>query len=735
MLRHFLKNHSAVKIFMLPIFCCCQLTVYSQNNTLSGVVKSTTNDILPFASVSIKGTTEGTSTDENGFFKLDVKNEKVDLQISSVGYKTYSKTIDLRSLHTEPLEIQLTSLAYDLDQVVITGTMRETFISASPVKVDVISQKVLKKIATSNLMEVIENVNGVQKQVNCGVCGTNDIHINGMEGPYTLVLIDGMPIMSSLSTVYGLNGIPTSLIKQIEIIKGPSSTLYGTEAVAGVINIITKQAEDVYTFEVDAFVTSHFEKNIDFSIAPKFKKVDMLFSGNVFSMNHFLDDNNDNFSDIPLSNRLSLFNKWSLTRKSEKTLSFSAKYYNEDRSGGVKEWSQDYRGSDNIYGESIFTDRFELVGSYQFPTNEDIRLDISYNYHHQDAFYGNTKHEAWQQIYFSNLLWNKKIGYTHDLLVGTSQRYQMYKDSTLAMIDERQYIPAIFVQDEIILNKKWSVLLGLRSDYHKEHRLVYSPRLNVKWKVGEQSTFRFNCGTGFRLVNLFTEDHAFLTGSRDVQIVEELEPEESYNINLNFNHLLLLPHSTGAIDFDVFYTYFDNKIVPNYDIDPNLIIYANLDGFSVSRGFAFNIQQNFDFPLSLTLGATFLDVYSETNGVKEKELFAPSFSGKTSFSYQFKNDFSLSWTAKIVGPMELPAYPEPYSRPEKSPWFSQHHLQLKKVFNKSFNAYMGVKNVFNYTQPSPLVDWKNPFGDNFDTSYAYGPLQSRRFLVGLSYKL
>ncbi|MBL6658338.1 MAG: TonB-dependent receptor [Flavobacteriales bacterium] len=631
-----------MKIFTLLIVCCCQLAVYSQNYTFSGIVKTTNNKVLPFASVSIKGTTDGTSADENGVFTLDVNNKKVDLQVSSVGYKTYRKTIDVSLINSEPLQIVLTSLAYDLDQVVVTGTMRETFLSASPVKVDVISHKFLKKIATANVMEVIENVNGVQKQINCGVCGTNDIHINGMEGPYTLVLIDGMPIMSSLSTVYGLNGISTSLIKQIEIIKGPSSTLYGTEAVAGVINIITKESKDISTIEIDLFGTSHFEKKLDFSIAPKFKKVDMLFSGNVFFMNHFLDDNEDNFSDVPFSNRISLFNKWSMKRKSNKKLSFSAKYYNEDRSGGVEEWNRDYRGSDSVYGESIFTDRFELVGSYQFPTKEDIRLDVSYNHHHQDAFYGDTKYEAWQQIYFSNLLWNKKIGYTHDVLVGTSQRYQMYKDSTLAMIDDKQYIPAIFLQDEITLNKKWSVLLGLRSDYHKEHRLVYSPRLNIKWNVGEQSTFRFNSGTGFRLVNLFTEDHAFLTGSRDVQIVEELEPEESYNVNLNFNHLLLLPRSTGAIDIDVFYTHFNNKIVPDYDIDPNLIVYANLDGFSVSRGFAFNIQQNFDFPLSLTLGGTFLDVYSESNGIKEKELFAPSFSGNTSLSYQFQHEFDLS---------------------------------------------------------------------------------------------
>ena len=132
--------------------------------------------------------------------------------------------------------------------------MKESFLSVSPVKVDVVTQKFLKKVATANVMEVIENVNGLQKQINCGVCGTNDIHINGMEGPYTLVLINGMPIMSSLSTVYGLNGIPTSLIKQIEIIKGPSSTLYGTEAVAGVINILTKDPMDISNIELESFI-------------------------------------------------------------------------------------------------------------------------------------------------------------------------------------------------------------------------------------------------------------------------------------------------------------------------------------------------------------------------------------------------------------------------------------------------------------------------------------------------
>ena len=721
------------KIIYLIYFLTLQFPLYSQS--LSGTIKS---DIpIPFASISVKGQSIGTASNADGFFEInDIKVGSYELVFSAIGFNKLKKNISIQA-GKNTLDIILEPSSYDIEQVVVTGTMKETFLSASPVKVDVVTQKFLKKVATSNVMEVIENVNGVQKQINCGVCGANDIHINGMEGPYTLVLINGMPVMSSLSTVYGLNGIPTSLIKQIEIIKGPSSTLYGTEAVAGVINILTKEPLDVSTIELESFITSHLEKNIDFAYAPKMKKVDVLLSGNYFKMDNFLDDNKDNFTDIPFSERLSLFNQWNFKRKSQKKFSLSAKFYQEDRSGGVKEWNENLRGNDSIYGESIYTDRIELAASYELPMDEDVRIDASYNYHHQDSYYGNTKYEAFQNIYFANLIWNKSIGHNHDFISGLSYRYQTFMDSTLANINERKFIPAFFVQDEITLNRKWTSLLGIRTDYHDEHRFIFSPRLNLKFKPKTYTTFRLNAGTGFRLVNLFTEDHAFLTGSREVLVVEDLKPEESYNINLNANHIFSLGRSTGTIDVDAFYTYFTNKIIPDYDVNPNQIIYANLDGFSVSRGLAFNIQQNFEFPLSIKAGGTFLDVYSEDdNNTRENELFAPSLTGVFSLSYNWdKINTSVDWTAKVTGPMSLPSFPYPFERSEESLWFSQHHLQIKKIFSESLTAFMGVKNVFNYTQESPLVDWQNPFGDDFDTSYAYGPLQRRCFLFGLSVKL
>ena len=699
-------------------------------------------EVIPFANIYVKGNGVGTAADAYGQFTLnDVPKGKQEIVVSAIGYIKHKESFTVKA-ETNFYNPILEKSSYELDQVVVTGTMKESFIQASPVKVDVITQRFLEKVATTNFMEVIENINGVQKQVNCGVCGTNDIHINGMEGPYTLILIDGMPIMSSLSTVYGLNGIPTSLIKQIEVIKGPSSTLYGTEAVAGVINIITKKPTDVSLIELDVFFNSDLEKNLDFAYAPKIKNVDMLFSGNLYSMTNFIDEvgcsnEGDGFSDIPLSERLSLFSRLSIKRKSGKLLDFSAKYYNEDRNGGVKEWTTAYRGSDSVYGESIYTKRIELMGKYQFPFKENIRVDASYNYHHQDSYYGDTKYEAWQEVYFANFIWDKKIDLNHDFLAGYTHRYQSYIDSTLANVNEQKFIPGLYVQDEVKFHYKLSVLAGLRVDHHKDHGFIYSPRLNVKWRPETYTTARLNGGTGFRTVNLFTEDHAALTGSRDVIVIEKLNPEESYNINLNVNHVFTLGSTSGTIDFDFFYTYFKNKILPDYETNENQIIYANLDGVSISRGVAFNFQQNFENLLSITAGGTILDLYSiDKNGVEQEELFAPSFTGVFSISYQIEmHDASIDWAGKVYGPMNLPTYDEPFRRRENSPWFTLQHLQLNKKFNSQLSTYIGVKNILDYTQESPIIDSENPFGEDFDTAYAYGPMQGRRFVLGISFKL
>lgn len=729
-------------LFLIGWFQLTQAQILIEGNVYDN------KEEIPFANIQIKELNVGTSSDSKGNFKLEIPPGYYTIEVTAMGYHKFIKKIQVVQGEIYTINPVLIETSYSIDQVVVTGTLKESFLKVSPVKVEVISSSFLKKTPTNNIMEIIETVNGVQKQINCGVCGTSDIHINGMEGPYSLILIDGMPIMSSLSTVYGLNGIPTSIIKQIEIIKGPSSTLYGTEAVAGVINIITHRPEDLSKLSFESFVSSDREKNIDLSWSPKWKKADMLLSANLFHMKHFMDDNDDGFTDEVLSERITLFNKWSLHRSSKKFMDFTAKYYSEERFGGIESWTQDFLGSDSIYGEAIITNRWEFSSRYEFPSNENIVWQSSYNYHNQDSYYGDSHYKAIQKTLFNQFLWYKDIGIRHQLTTGIAYKYDSYDDNTPATEKiDFNHIPGIFIQDKFALSNQWEILSGIRLDRHQNHGNIFAPRLNLKWAPNENTSFRWNAGTGFRVVHLFTEDHASLTGSRDVVISNELQPEESMNINFNFNHWFHRNNKNTSLDLDLFYTHFSNKIIPDYDSDPKKIYYNNLVGYSVSKGASFQINHSFDIPLNVSIGGTYLNVYSIRNGEKNMELFAPIFSGVFSVGYELPlKRIRFDYTGRIMGPMHLPTFDEEWAREEISPWYTIQHFKIEKIFNNKISAFIGLRNMFNFTQESPLIDpssgnnsetnqsWQAGFSPNFDTSYVYGPTRGRRYILGISWK-
>ena len=169
-----------------------------------------------------------------------------------------------------------------------------------------------------------------------------------------MVLIDGMPIVSGLSTVYGLNGIPQALIDRIEVVKGPASTLYGSEAVAGLINVITKDPVAVPLVSADLMATSYGEVNADVGIRLHSGRHRSLLGINYFKYGLPVDKNLDGFTDVTLSDRLSVFNKWNFSRRNDRIFYLAGRYLYEDRWGGEMQWNKTYRGGEEIYGESIY---------------------------------------------------------------------------------------------------------------------------------------------------------------------------------------------------------------------------------------------------------------------------------------------------------------------------------------------------------------------------------------------
>lgn len=751
--------------FVLLVF---SVQLKAQLSKITGTV-SIKGEPIEFANVYLEGADRGGMTDASGRFEiLRVRPGEYIIKISYIGFKTHEQKLIVEYSVDQKLDIELKREGVRGDEIVVTGTLQEITRAESPVPVEVFSPKFFKMNPTPSLYDAMQNVNGVRPQLNCSVCNTGDIHINGLEGPYTMVLIDGMPIVSGLSTVYGLSGIPNSMIERVEIVKGPASTLYGSEAVGGLINVITKKASSAPTFLIDGMSSNWLDLNLDLGGKLSVRdKIDVLTGVNLFNYTNPIDNNNDGFTDVTIQQRVSLFQKWSMKRDEGRVFTLAGRYLYEDRWGGDMDWTREYRGGTEVYGESIYTKRWELIGNYQLPTAEKLLLSVSYNNHTQDSFYGDLKYHADQRIGFAQLIWDTEIN-NQNIVAGTALRYTYYDDDTPATASssdvninnpDETWLPGIFVQNNISLGKSNKLLLGLRYDHNSRHGNIWTPRFAYKWIANERNVFRVNAGTGFRIVNLFTEDHAVLTGAREVIIEEQLDPEKSYNINLNYEHKIF--GSNGryiGLDATAWYTYFTNQIFPDYETNSNQIIYTNLDGHGVTQGVSLNMTFEARNGMKLITGGSFIDVFTEERGARQQPLLTERWTGTWALSVPIRNSgIKLDYTGNLYGPMRLPLLNENDPRPDESPWWSLQNIQVTwERPNSNYQFYAGVKNLLNFTPPSNsiarpfdpfdrnvtfdpngevIATPNNPNALTFDPTYVFAPNQGIRGFIGFRYIL
>ncbi|WEK33746.1 MAG: TonB-dependent receptor [Candidatus Pseudobacter hemicellulosilyticus] len=697
--------------------------------------------------------------DRNGRFTITLTAATDSLIFSMTGYK--GDTLAPAQLTTN-LSILLQPTAGLLQDVVVTGTMKAVLKTASPVPVEVYTPQFFRKNPTPTIFDALQLVNGVRPQLNCNICNTGDIHINGLEGPYTMVLIDGMPIVSSLGSVYGLSGIPNSLVERIEVVKGPASSLYGSEAIGGLINVITKNPLKAPQLALDLSTTTWNEVNADVAVKFRpFEKTTSLLGVNYFNFSNRVDKNNDNFTDVTLQHRIAFFNKYSWERKDNRQANFAARYVYEDRWGGDMRWTKEFRGGDSLYGESIYTSRLELIGNYQLPVHEKILFSWSYNNHVQRSAYGDMLFNARQQVGFGQLTWDKTLG-RHDLLAGAVLRHTWYDDNTTATLDtltqanapSRATLPGVLLQDEFSLTGSSKLLAGIRWDHHPVHGHIFTPRIAWKLSVNSNDVLRLNAGTGFRVVNIFTEDHAALTGARDVEILSELKPERSYNVNLNYVKKIYTRAAWVNLDASTWYTHFTNRIIPDYMTDPNKIIYDNLAGYSLSYGASLNTEFGFTNGLRGHVGFTFqqvslVDRDGQGKRREQRQLLTEKWSGNWSLSYALPwGGFSVDYTGNIYGPMLLPLLSDRDPRPGQSPIWSIQNIQVTKKLGSGVELYGGIKNLLNWT-PAKNVPFliarandpfdkdaaSDPYGLTFDPNYVYAPNQGMRGFAGIRWTL
>ncbi len=707
---------------------------------------------LEAASVYLNATAVGVTTNQKGAFSISTDARSAALTISYIGYKT--KTIVISNGKYDLGIIELVPND-SLEEVVISGTLKPISKLDSPLPVEVYGKAFFSANPTASVFEALENVNGIRPQLNCNVCNTGDIHINGQEGSYTMVLIDGLPIVSGLSTVYGLSGIPQSLIERVEIVKGPASTLYGSEAIGGVINLITKLPENSPAFSIDTFFSGWGEANTDLGYKYRLSARSYGLLGiNYYNYSNPIDNNGDGFTDLTLQDRLSIFNKF----RFGDNLSVATRFVYEDRWGGQMNWAPKYRGGDQVYGESIYTARIEAFGKYQF--NSNLSLQFSFNDHNQNSVYGTTLFNAKQSIGFGQMIWNKTLP-KNDFLIGLAYRYTCYDDDTSAVYNNNAgvtHLPGVFVQNETKIDAYNTLLLGLRYDHNSIHGNILTPRINYKINnLDKSAIFRLSAGTGYRVAQVFTEDHAALTGAREVVFVDELAPEKSRNINLNYVKTFYFKQGViFDIDLSLFHTVFSNKIIPDYDTNPNKIIYDNLDGSSISTGASLNANLVNQNGVRINLGATYIDTYAKAAGVKTRPYLTERFQGVWKIEKKwYPSNLTFDLTGTTTGPLKLPTLSALDPRPSMSETFTIVNIQLTKNWGGAFETFGGVKNMLNFTPPANSISRafdpfdkqvtfdgsgnvlqtaNNPYALTFDPSYVYASNQGIRFFVGVRWK-
>ncbi|MCO6483243.1 MAG: TonB-dependent receptor [Flavobacteriales bacterium] len=807
------------------------------------------NEAVPFASVAIKGWAQGATSDGQGrFFLPGVPAGRQVLMVSAMGFNELEKRFDL--LPGQQLDLgrlRLQEASRELDEVVVTGTLKGMRMADSPVPITLLSAKTFERNPTSNILDALYAVNGINPQVNCNACNTADIGINGMPGPYTMILIDGMPIVSALSSVYGLNGIPNGIIDHVEIVKGPASSLYGSEAIGGVINVITKSGTMAPSFFMDMNASTWGEMTGNMGFGQKVgDKVSTLFSldGYHFDVEH--DQDRDGFIDKTLQKRWSVFNKWDIKQRGGRAAGISLRYYHEDRNGGEAGWNAGDRGvvdfvpydndhaspgfnadyvlpngytifnqayatgfrmprwfaseadrdawSDAVhhadpgaaiardmkYRESIFTNRLEAVGQWQLPFMENLTIQASYNRHDQNSAYGTELFMALQQTGFAQVYWNRKVG-QHDLLTGATYRLIHFTDNTIASNNGKNpfstRMPGLFVQDLWTLGAKASLLLGYRVDHDgtrsqsgSHENVVHSPRVALKYAGDPWHTFRASLGTGYRVVNIFSEDHRALSGQYQARFGEDLKPEKSISTTLDYEVKLVTEHMSVNYNISAYYTHFLNKIYPTRNDAERTLTYYNVTGKEHARnmGGALDMAFTFIFPLRINAGISYNQAQLfelprdpgtgalEGNRIERSDFeYAPRWSGVFALGHDLGKAFTWDVTGDWRGPMRLPVQgemnvydlegnvvgTEDDPRPGYSPWFTKVNAQVTYHAKNGIEVYGGVKNLFNYVPEHLLVNLGDPFNDRsdvlgglvFDTEYNYTPQQGITGYAGMRF--
>lgn len=699
------------------------------------------------ANVYWLGSTDGTSTDVDGFFEMDKSDNSKSLVISYVGYK--NDTIDMTGQNSVQL---LLKSNFILDEVSIEYKKKTTEISfLNTLKVQNISEKELCKAACCNLSESFETNPSVDVSFTDAVTGTRKIEMLGLAGPYVQVMRENMPYIRGLAALYGFSYTPGTWIESMQLNMGAASVVNGPEAMTGQINVEIKKPGESERLYVNGFFNEAQRAELNINGSEKVSKnwtTAYLLHGNKQSLQR--DRNNDGFIDLPMNEQFIAMNRWKYSNPNGIQTQFGIKGTYINKTSGQL-FNTDQPLPEKLWQAKVRTERLEgwmKIGKVS-STNPNNSLGFQLNavHHNQDANFGNQRYDALHQSAYANLIYQTILKSTdHKLRTGASLQLDNYNEQVLGQEFLRQeYLPGVFGEYHYAGNDKFSFIAGLRADYHNNFGLFFTPRIHAKYSPNETTAWRFVLGRGQRTASIFAENVGIFASNRAVLIdnVDNgnpygLDQEIAWNTGANFTKEIILNKRSLVIALDYYYTQFTNQIIFDYDINPQEVHVYNLEGQSYSH----SVQAQMDYEMfagvDVRVAYRFNDVkVDQRDGLIQKALTSRH-RAFINIGWEITKTWTWDATVNFQGSKRIPTTEEnpiEYQIADSSPAFTTVNMHLSKAFNKRVEAYLGAENLFNFRQENAIISFDDVSSPYFDSSLVWGPINGRNLYVGFRYKL
>lgn len=758
-------------ILSILLCLCCVLTVAnaeehnavnpSDANIVGHIIDKKSGEHLPFINLFLKGTTIGTATDATGHYYLkNLPEGEFTLVMKALGYQTIEQQVKLKRGKTLEINFEAVEDAVSLDGVVVSANRNETTRRMAPSLVNVLDSKTFETAHATSLADGLNFQPGVRVENNCQNCGFQQVRINGLEGPYTQILVDSRPIFSALTGVYGLEQIPANMIERVEVMRGGGSALFGSSAIAGTINIITKEplrnsAQLAHSLTMVGGSRPDNNTTFNASLVTDNHKAGVYLFGQGRHRSAY-DDDGDGYSELGKLEAKTLGFRSYLKTSNYAKLTFEYHNISEFRRGGnlmdqpPHETDITEQTDHQINGGGL---KFDL-----FSKNEHHRLSVYTSAQHtkRQSYYG-AGHDpnAYGRTTDMTFVGGTQYNYEADRCLfmpatftgGMEYSYDDLQDRMLGYnrtIAQTVHIGSLFAQNEW-KNHYWSLLIGGRLDKHNlMNHVIFSPRANLRYNPTDDVNLRLSYSNGFRAPQAFDEDLHVTAVGGDVALIQlspNLKEEKSQSLSASAD----LYHRFGPVQVNFllegFYTDLrDVFILEEIGRDELGNIQLERRNGKGANVMGINLEGKLVYAwLQLQAGATLQrsrykepEQWSDNpNIAPQKKMFrSPDSYGHFTATLTPYKRFTAALTGTYTGSMLVQHFAGyvPEDREETTPRFFDmqvklaYDIPLAQAFTLQLNG--GVQNLFNSYQS----DFDK--GANRDAGYIYGPNSPRSFFVG-----